>query len=255
MRGSWLLAIAFVSVAALPATAVAKNVTAIKVCGASGCKALKDVARWTVESRGVVRETFDAPVGPYYRVEMTLSDRGKAVGTDTSYWLAGPGLMHGSQQSGFDKWWGPTRLQNETLRAAAAAGIEPFEPTLSRVVVAGKAVADPSSYIKLFGYFPISYRYAPENGRWITITVTPAHPNPWLDRTVTLRYQPKLRLLQRPGYEQVALPEKLGDLLAPGSGGGSKAALYAGLGAGALAALGLAALLGRRRLHNGRREQ
>jgi hypothetical protein len=253
MRRSWPLAIALVAVGALPATAVAKNVTAIKVCGASGCKSVEHPARWSAESRGVTRETFEAPVGRYYRVEMTVSDRGKTVGTDVSYWLPGPGLMHGSQQSGFDKWWGPTRHQNEALHAAAA-GIEPLSPTLSRVVVAGRAVADPSSYIELFGYFPISYRYAPEGARWITITVTPAHPNPWVDRKVTLRYQPKLRLLQRPGYEQVMLPDSLGRLLAPTSGGGSKTALYAGLGAGALAALGLAALI-RQRRRNGRGER
>jgi hypothetical protein len=230
-------------------SASAKEVTGVRVCGASGCKALTDLKSWTAESPAPALETFDAPVGDYYTVEMSFSYDGQTAGTDVSYWLSGPGLMHGSNPSSYEPWWKPTDAQTAALRAASA-GLQPFTPALSRVVVAGKAVADPNSYMRLYGKFLESSR-VPPRAPWITIKIVPAHPNPWVQKG-RLRYQPQTRLLRRQDAYQVVLPKAIGSLvvkgasLAPHGSGGGHDAVYAGVGAG-LAAAGLLAFVRRRR--------
>lgn len=256
MKRICLLALALAALGALPATAGAKEVTAVKVCGSSGCNEVTDSTALKPFLNGSQpSETFQAPVGSYYSVTMSYGDQGVTVGSNLSYWLPGAALMHGSDQSSYDPWWQLTDAQSTAMKSVAA-GIESFTPELSRVLVGGRAVADPNSYIRLFGYFPPAYRVAPKKARWITVSVRPAHPNPWLQRAARLRYQPERRLLQRPDYGQVVLPKAIGSLLVKraslasvkaGSGGGHTA-LYAGVGAGA-AGLAVLAVFRRKRMH------
>ncbi len=260
MKRICLLALALAALGALPGTAGAKEVTGVKVCGVSGCNEVTGrtaLKPFFEENGGPPKATFDAPVGSYYSVTMSYGDPdGNTVGSNLSYWLPGTALMHGSDQSSYDPWWQLTDAQSTAMKSVAA-GIDPFTPELSRVLVGGKAVSDPNSYIRLFGYFPPSYRVAPKKARWITISVRPAHPNPWLKKAARLRYQPDRRLLQRPDYGQVVLPKAIGNLLVKraslasvkaGSGGGHTA-LYAGAGVAGVAAVGLLAVVRRKRMH------
>jgi hypothetical protein len=259
MKRICLLALALVALGALPATAGAKEVTAVKVCGASGCNEVTGQSAlkpFFEDNGGPPTETFNAPVGSYYSVEMSYADpEGNTVGSNLSYWLPAAALMHGSDQSSYDPWWQLTAAQSTAMKGIAA-GVDPFTPALSRVLVNGRAVADPNSYIRLFGNFPPSYRVAPKKSRWIKISITPAHSNPWLQRATRLRYQPGLRLLQRPDYGQVVLPKAVGNLLVKraslaavksGSGGGHTA-LYAGVGVAGAAAIALLAAVRRKRM-------
>jgi hypothetical protein len=257
MKRICLLALALAALGALPATAGAKEVMGVKVCGASGCNEVTDPAALKPFLDGSQpSETFNAPVGNYYSVTMSYGDQGVTVGTQLSYWLPGTALMHGSDQSSYDPWWQLSDAQSAAMKTIAA-GLDPFTPELSRVLVAGRAVADANSYIRLFGHFPPAYRVAPKKARWITIRVRAAHPNPWLNGSARLRYQPGLRLLQRPDLGQVVLPKAIGSLLVKraslasvkaGSGGG-RTALYAGVGAAGVAAVGLLAAVRRKRMH------
>jgi hypothetical protein len=259
MKRICLLALALVALGALPATAGAKEVTAVKVCGASGCNEVTDrsaIKPFAEDNAAQPNETFDAPIGSYYKVTMSYADPdGNVVGFNVSYWLPDTALMHGSDQSSYDPWWQLTKAQNTAMRSVAS-GLDPYTPALARVVVNGRAVADPNSYIRLFGYFTPSYRVAPKKSRWIKIRVTPAHSNPWLQKAARLRYQPELRLLQRPDQGQVVLPKAIGKLLVKraslavkaGSGGGHTA-LYAGVGVAGAAAVALLAAIRRKRMH------
>jgi hypothetical protein len=261
MKRICLLAIALAALGALPATAGAKNVTALKVCGSSGCNEVTDqaVLKPFVEgSDAEPPQTFNAPIGSYYTVTTSYGDPdGTTVGTHSTYWISKPGLMHGQDQSVYDPWWQLSDGQNAVLKTAAA-GIDPFSPDLARVLVSGRAVTDPNSYIRLFGYFPPAYRAPPKGSHWVKISVRPAHPNPWLQRAMKLRYQSQRRLLERGGYDTVVLPKAIGKLLVKraslavkaGSGGG-RTALYAGVGAAGAAAAILLAVARRKRLHQG----
>jgi hypothetical protein len=115
---------------------------------------------------------------------------------------------------------------------------------LSKATVKGKAAADPSSYLRLFGNFHYA-TLGKARLHLVRIVLTAATPNPWVDGKVILSYDAKQRLLIRPdGYFR--LPAALGKLVlaraslnsktSAGSGGGS-GALYAGIGVGALAAV------------------
>ena len=259
MKRICLLAVALGALT-LPATAGAKEVTGAKVCGASGCKETTDAEVLKPfsmsEENGVApKETFNAPVGSYYTVNVSYGDNGQTVGTHLSYWLSGPRLMHGSDQGSFDPWWELTEAQNAGFESVAA-GIQPFQPDLSRVLVGGKSVTDPSSYIRLFAHYPLPFRTVPKKARWISISVRPAHANPWVQKAVRLRYQPERRILARPdGW--VLLPKAIGTLLVrraslatvkTGSGGGHTA-LYAGAGAAGAVAVVLLAAVRTKRMH------
>jgi hypothetical protein len=249
MRKKLLLALGLLALSTFSATAEAKGLMAMKVCGTSRCVAVKHIRNWwnLGASPGT---TFDAPVGPYYRIELTMGERRRPVGTYTLYWLPGPGLTQGSDQSGFDPWMRLTRGQRKPLEAASA-GLQPITPTLSRVAVGGHEVANPDSYLDLFGHRRTSYLFPPNGSKWTTIDVTPAHPNPWLRSHVTLRYQPQRRLLERPGYPQVVLPPVWSRLLADRPEG-NHTALVAGISVAGLA-LACVAAVGRRTHTNRRR--
>ena len=118
------------------------------------------------------------------------------------------------------------------------------------MTVKGRTAADPSSYLRLFGN--LRYRAFPRAKLHpISIKLTAATPNPWVRGTVILRYDAKHHLLIRSdGY--YTLPAALGKLVmsraslnskaASGSGGGVDGTLLAGLGVGAIAALGVLGL-------------
>ena len=237
--------------AAWPGAAAAKDIVGMNVCGSNGCAAVAQPKNfWSGGSRGV---TFAAPVGRYYRLEVTMGD-GVQTDSQTVYWLRGARLTHGADQSSFDPWSRLTPAQSQRLERAAG-GLSPLQPALRRVTIDGKGVDDPSSYIRLFGRFEASYTYPPERAKTLTIVVTPAHPSPWLQHEITLRYRPELRQLERPDYEDVTLPNSLARRLDPSSDD-SRAALIGGIGVAGLAVLALLAVVGRRRMHrNGRRER
>ena len=222
----------------------------MKVCGANGCAAVASpLTFWNDGSGGL---TYDAPVGPYYRLEIAVGDRGRIAGRETIYWLRSARMTHSAGQSSFDPWVRMSEAQSRRLERAAG-GLKPLRPTLRRVTIDGEAAADPSSYIRLFGRFAPSYAYAAEDAKTITLVITPEHPNPWLQRQVTLRYRPELRQLERPDYEDVRLPDGLANRL-DRSSSDSSAALIGGIGAAGLLALAALALVGRRRMNpNGRR--
>jgi hypothetical protein len=235
-----------------PGAAAAKEIASMKVCGANGCAALTNPQTfWNDGSGGL---TFDAPVGPYYRLEVAIGDPGQIGARQTVSWLRGARLTHGADQSSFDPWSRLTAAQSRRLERAAAR-LMPLEPALTRVTIDGKRVDDPGSYIRLFGHFAASYKYPPDGAKTVTIVVTPAHPNPWLQHALTLRYRPQLRQLERPDYEDVTLPAALTERLDAGTGRGH-AALIGGIGVAGLAALALLAAAGRRRMNtNGRRRR
>lgn len=259
MKRIALAALVAAGLTALTGTAQAKEVTSLKICGASGCNTVTDretLRGWEGESNQDPASVAIAAPGRFYTVEIAFGDpEGNEVHRDTAYWLLNGNLMRSRIQTQ-DPWWAlfPNQV---ALYQKIASGIEPFTPQLSRVTVKGKAVADPSSYLRLLGKF----RYATlPRGRlhFVSIRMRASTPNPWVDGLVVLRYDAKRRLLTRPdGYFK--LPKSVGRLVmhrasltaksdSSGSGGG-QTALYAGVGAAGLAALAVLAVAGRKKMH------
>jgi hypothetical protein len=259
MKKIMLVALVAAGLTALTGTAQAKEVMRLKICGASGCNTVTDreaLRGWEEESNQDPASVSIAAPGRFYTVEIAFGDpEGNVVHSDTAYWLPNGNLMRFTNQT-LEPWW--QLFPNQVaLYEKVASGIEAFTPELSNVTVRGRAVADPNSYLRLFG----KYRYAtlPRAGlHLVRIRMTASQPNPWVNGRVVLRYDAKRRLLVRPdGYFK--LPKTVGRLLmkraslggttsSSGSGGGGHTALYAGVGAAGLVALGVLAVARRKKM-------
>jgi hypothetical protein len=259
MKRIALVAIVVAGLTALAGTAQAKEVMRLKICGASGCNTVTDretLRGWEGESNQDPASVSIAAPGRFYTVEIAFGDpEGNVVHSDTAYWLPNGNLMRFQSQPQ-DPWWQlfPNQV---SLYQKVASGIDAFTPQLSSVTVRGKTVADPNSYLRLFGKF----RYATlPRGRLhlVSIKLRSSQVNPWVDGLVVLRYDAKRRLLLRPdGYFK--LPKTVGRLVmkraslggttsSSGTGGGHTA-LYAGVGAAGLAALAVLAVARRKKMH------
>jgi hypothetical protein len=255
MKKVCLLAIAAAALV-LVATANAKEITGLRVCGASGCKDA-DAAklRSLLEEDSAVTTAYNPQIGSYYTVAMSFGMNGETFDTHRTYWLPDRNLLRGQEQTSYDAWWHAPAAQEAIIRETAS-GLEPFTPRLDRVLVGRKAVADPSSYMRLLERYPHPRVLPSKKARWIRITLRGT--NPWVDGVAHLRYQPRARVLRRES-DVVKLPRALGRLvvrrlsLAPPpvsgkaqSGGGGNATLFAGIGAAGLAVTALALVLRRR---------
>jgi hypothetical protein len=259
MKKIALLAIVAAGLLALAGTAQAKEIVSLKICGASGCNTSsgrEQLRAWEQESNANPESVSVAAAQRFYTVDISFGDpEGNVVHSESAYWLPDTSLMRFQAQIQ-DPWWRLFSSQVAMYRKIAS-GIEPFTPELSRVKVRGKAVADPTSYLRLFGNFP--YRTLPRGKlHLITIALAASKPNPWVSGKVILRYAASRQLLIRPdGYFKIS--KSLGRLVmhraslsskstTSGAGGGNTA-LFAGLGAGGVAALAVLAVARRKRMH------
>jgi hypothetical protein len=248
MKKIALLVVAVAAFLGLAAVAQAKEIGSLKVCGANGCNTFSDAEQlkgW--EPSGGVTSQPVAAAQRYYSVELGFTDPeggGSIIHHEPANWLPDSGLFRFKATTD-TSWWAVLPNQ-KAMYEKAAAGIQPFTPELSKVTVKGRTAADPSSYLRLFGKFP--YRTFPRGKlHLISIKLTAATPNPWVSGTVVLRYDAKRHLLIRSdGYYK--LSPTLGKLVmsrsslrtkasTSGSGDGTNV-LVAGLGIGAVAAIG-----------------
>jgi hypothetical protein len=248
MKKIALLVVSAAAFLALAAVAQGKEIGSLKVCGANGCNTFSDAEQlkgWEPSGGQTIEPV--AAAQRYYSVELGFTDpegSGTIVHHEAANWLPDSGLFR-FQATGDNSWWALFPNQ-KAMYEKAAAGIQPFTPELSKVTVKGRAAADPSSYLRLFGKFP--YRTLPRGElHLISIKLTAATPSPWVRGTVVLRYDAKRHLLIRPDGSYRLSPT-LGKLVmsrsslrtkasTPGSGGGTNV-LVAGLGIGAIAAIG-----------------
>jgi len=248
MKKIAVLVVAAAAFLGLTAVAQAKEIGSLKVCGANGCNTFTDAEQlkgWE-PSGGVTSEPVAAPQR-FYTVSLGFTDPeggGNIIHQERAYWLPDSGLFR--FKSTTDTSWWSVLANQETMYEKAAAGIEPFTPSLTKVTVKGRTAADPSSYLRLLGKFPFR-TYPSGKLHLISIKLTAASASPWVDGTMILRYDAKRHLLIRPdGYFR--LSPTLGRLVmsrsslrtkasSSGSGGGTNF-LVAGLGIGAVAAIG-----------------
>ena len=258
MKKMALIGLVAAGLLAVAGTAQAKEIQSLKICGASGCNEVTDrnaLQGWEQAGNTDPDSVAVATPQTFYTVDLAFGDGQQIMHRDTAYWLPETNLMRFTSQTR-DPWWRLFPGQVSMFKNVAS-GIEAFTPKLSKVTVKGKAVADPNSYLRLFGKFP--YTGIPRGRLHLfTIAMRASEPNPWVNGTVLLRYDASRRLLIRSdGYFK--LPRSLAKLVlkrasltasttSSGSGGGHTA-LYAGVGAGLAAALAVLAVAGRKRMH------
>lgn len=258
MRKTALVTLAAAGLLLAPAGAAqAKEVTSLKICGASGCKESTDpeaLRNWEPGTNSDPASVSSTAPEPFYTVELGFGDGQQTVHRETAYWLPRSGLMRFKSQA-LDPWWKIFPNQ-AALYKDVSAGVDPLTPRLVRATVAGRAVADPSSYLRLMGSFP-SLLFPKGKLHLTHVVLRASEPNPWVDGAAALSFDAKRRILVRSdGYFRlpgglVKLLTKRASLASSASSGSANGhtALYAGVGAGALVALAALGIVGRKRIH------
>src|SRR5919204_2632167 len=148
MRKLLLLAAAAALVA--PASALAKEVTKLEVCGASGCNSTTDRAVLERIGEGSNGEsTIAAPdLQPYYRLVYTVQAEPETF-QFTNFYIPGAKATRGVDQRGYTHFY-PVSPEFADSIESLARGLEPFpKPQILRVTIGRKVAADPASYERL----------------------------------------------------------------------------------------------------------
>jgi len=165
----------------------------VDLCGANGdCvnvpvqDAETNWALWSPPSQSDSSRT--SAVAPFLLARWQWPDQPM----QTAYYVPSTGKTRQTDSTGFLVSW--FKLQNaESVRALAASiGAYPI-PTVTRVTVGGRPVADPQSYLKLFAVG--SPWWSPSWPRWLGVRFTSQAPSPWTDGREDVRIGRTGRLL------------------------------------------------------------
>lgn len=198
-----MLTLAALVALTLPAVADAKEISKVELCGAESCNTITGAqnTRRLVDN-GDSLSMMAAPPGPYYRVTLTATHE---EGTDTwsiFYVPAGDrlGLPDG-------QWQQLTGVAAAAYRKATA-DLEPHPaPTLERVLIDGRAVEDPASYLALFTAGSNEGALPTHLADWVPVDMRFRGETPWSGDPY-LFFSPSDGLVQR-GIEIVRIPDEM----------------------------------------------
>jgi hypothetical protein len=236
----------------LPATAQAKEISKLSICGPSSCASITDATllqQWMQDNGLSARPSA---VAPFLRLETTVSaapgemfEGGKTSVTWSDFYIPTAGVIRGTSESNVAAW---TRLGSRAaeILSTAAKGVTPFPaPVITRATVGRRQATDPASYSTLFDRrWKIAHGWA---SSWTRIRLQSDSASPWTDGKNVLLFSAKRRLLVRDG-ETVkvsgAVARRLSRAQSLSSRAGNRSTLAFGLGG---AVLGLGAWAGYRR--------
>jgi hypothetical protein len=195
----------------VPAVAAAKGeLTSVEVCGASGCRTVERPPQEVIRAGDGITEIAPA-AEPYFTVRLTVEQHG--VGSDSwqIFYLPGSSMLAFPDEHG-------VMVFEQLPRPAAAAfrsvarGVEPYPvPTVTGASVGGKPVADPASYLALFGLDGGADVY-PAEPDFVPIVLSSTRPSPWTGAPYFL-FSPSAGALMR-AAEVIELPDSLADAIA-----------------------------------------
>jgi hypothetical protein len=231
----------------------------VRVCGASGCKAIFN-GLFLVEPNAPAAEATGAPpIGPFYVLEPSNfraeEQTQEASGPTTpAFFVPGTGVLRARPDAGQlagQEW---IRL-SDAKRAALMAvlrGVEPFPaPRVTEVLIRGRSARTPETYLGLYAELPpVAEPSFSTGGKPVAIAVRSDELSPWTDGHNRIAYYPDVRLLFRDGQwvrPTAELVERIEHPALPA--GGVPWDRIAGLAGPliVLAAIALLWLLGRRR--------
>lgn len=241
-----ILAAVAVATLALAPPAGAKEVTALEVCGVSGCTAI-DVPTGLHEFPGGSGLTTSPPRAAAF-VEIAVTIEGSHV--ERLWYVPASRRFALRGEADTISWTKGGSQRIDRLVAAAAAGIEPYRPKAVAALVGDARVSgDVSGYLDLFSVASTGPARITTD-RFVSVSVKTEPASPWA--LTGMWFYPEQGLLQR-GVEVIRLPAGIADDLrqarsisASGSGEGFDWPLVS-VSLLVAAALGLAAALLARR--------
>ena len=186
------------------ATAAAKEVSAVSVCGASGCNDVDDVRAFMAAGGLDTGSPDERPIPaaqPYFRMEVEMH----APGEDLPGWsvfLLADGSLVRAQGPGaaLDQDWMTLPADAGRTIASATDGLEPYPaPKLTDVRIGGRRATDPASYSDLFGLKAAPKPTTVSPGGWERIDVRSAKPSPWTDGGDRIDWSPSLGVIRVDG--------------------------------------------------------
>lgn len=215
-----VFAFALLALLAVPAPAMAKELTNVSVCGPDACAAITgETNLHNFGASGEPDGSVPAPA-PFYEIRYTVDAEGESH--QWSSWYVPSTKRHASVGERTGVAWAPL---DEPRLAALARSLKPFAPPeISSVTVGSRKVTDnPASYLRLFTVESSGEAVPQGLADWEPVVFQARGKTPWtLDQT-NLFFSPSNGMLQR-GIEIVKLPSAMsadiraGDSLA---GGGS----------------------------------
>ena len=191
--------------------AQAKELSAFKVCGASGCTSVTDRTLLnnlilSFEGQGEAVHVSTPAPAQFLRLEYWVRGDLAQGPSFVQYYVPSRGAL--ALMTGPQTWsW----VRPEAVKAAVdrlASGVAPFGgPRISAVEIGGRAVHDPASYARLFTLTRKAERF-PDEPDWQRIVIKTAVPSPWSTSAATLEYSKSTNVLWR-GNEFVKVPEGL----------------------------------------------
>jgi hypothetical protein len=200
-----LVVLAVFAALTFPASAAAKEISAAKICGASGCVTTTDKAALMQLAQSSDPSPTAPAMAPYYELRFQVTEPGRGlVGASDAWWVPSARLMAARSESGTPEW---SRLTAEGVAFLdrTAANVTPYPtPRFMRVLVGARRARDPNSYRGVFDHrWRIVYDSASD---WIPITITTSARNPWTDG-LQLLYSPGGDMLWF-GVERVHVPSR-----------------------------------------------
>jgi hypothetical protein len=117
--------VAALAVLALPASAVAKEVGSLSVCGTTGCHAITAKAPLRGFIDGGYETLAPARGGPYFALNVRMRHDGQEAGGFTVQYLRAANLIRAQGEYGKDVWTRPAGVTAQALRRAAR-GLRPY---------------------------------------------------------------------------------------------------------------------------------
>lgn len=195
--------------------AQAKQLSAFKVCGAGGCTkvtdhaALRTLIHAIERQRKLTRVSTPAPA-PFLRLEYWVKgDEGRGP-TFVHYYLPSRGVAEVITGPSSWTWVRPDAISAVLRRTTK--GKKAFRtPRISSVMLGGRTVEDPSSYVRLFALEGKADAFGGASD-WQRIVVKTRAPSPWSTTAATLEYSRSSNVLWR-GNEFVQVPPAIASRL------------------------------------------
>ena len=153
----------------------------VDVCGPSACAHLSmaDAEQLWIGQTSI--SSARALPGPFYLLRWSWSPGED----DSAYLVPSSSAIRWNSGSGHSAGWaGIDSAALDKIRSIAG-GVDPYPtPTLTRVTVGGREVAEPQTYLQLFAG---KLAFKQVGGRWWTVKLQSAAPSPWTDGSFLLR--------------------------------------------------------------------
>ena len=210
MKRSAILTLAALAALALPALASAKEISKAELCGEESCTTISGAANVRrLLGSGESMSTTASPPGAYYRVTLTAKHE---EGTETWSIFYVPSNDRLALPDGS---WEQLSPANAAAFRRATAGLKPKSaPILERVLIDGRAVEDPASYLALFSAGSTEGAVPSHLADWVPVDMRFRGETPWSGDPYVF-FSASDGLIQR-GIEIVRIPDDMAASLRAG---------------------------------------